>query len=87
MRTHNKVNSYKKEYESESFWGVVMSSKNSEILEFNQYLKSDKMPHIIYADVGSSIKRIDECKIDPGKSSASKTGQNIQCLWYEHLMV
>ena len=50
-----------------------MSSKNSEILEFNQYLKSDKMPHIIYADVGSSIKRIDECKIDPGKSSASKT--------------
>ena len=31
----------------------LMPSEKDEILEFNQYMKSDKMPHIIYADMES----------------------------------
>ena len=36
-----------------------MSSKDTKILGFNQYWKSDKTPSIIYADLESLIKRID----------------------------
>ena len=34
-----------------------MPSENDNILEFNQYLKLDKMPYIIYADIESLIKK------------------------------
>ena len=39
------------------FCGVVMPSKDTKLLEFNQYWKSDKMPSIIYADLVSLIKK------------------------------
>ena len=39
-----------------------MPSEKDKILEFNQYMKSDKMPHIIYAEIESLIKKkIDGC--------------------------
>ena len=34
-----------------------MLSENDSILEFNQYMKSDKMPYIIYDDIESLIKK------------------------------
>ena len=34
-----------------------MPSKTNEILKFNQYIKSDKMPYIIYADIESLVKK------------------------------
>ena len=34
-----------------------MPSEKDIILEFNQYMKSDKMPYIIYADIESLIKK------------------------------
>ena len=33
--------------------GIVMPSEKDKVLEFNQYMKSDKMPYIIYADIES----------------------------------
>ena len=37
-----------------------MPSEKDNILEFNQYVKLDKMPYIIiYADIESSIQKID----------------------------
>ena len=45
--------------------------KNS-LLEFNQYMKSDKMPYIIYVDIESLIKKIDGFANNPEKSSTSK---------------
>ena len=33
-----------------------MSSEKDNILEFNQYIRSDKMPYIVYADIESLIK-------------------------------
>ena len=35
----------------------VIPSEKDNILEFNQYMKSDKMPYIIYADIESLIKK------------------------------
>ena len=34
-----------------------MSSEKDNILELNRYIKSDKMPYIIYADIESLIKK------------------------------
>ena len=33
-----------------------MPSEKDNILEFNQYIRSDKMPYIVYADIESLIK-------------------------------
>ena len=39
------------------FCGVVMPSQIDNILQFNQYMKSDKISYIIYADFGTLIKK------------------------------
>ena len=44
-----------------------MSSEKDNILKFNQYIKSDKMPYITYADVESLIKNIGVCANNPDK--------------------
>ena len=36
---------------------MLMPSENNDILGFNQYMKSDKMPYITYADIESLIKK------------------------------
>ena len=40
-----------------------MPSENDNILEFNQYMKLDKMPYIIYVDMESLIKNKMDVKI------------------------
>ena len=56
-----------------------MPAQDAKTLEFNECLKSDKMPYIINADLESMIKRIDECKNNPEKSSVTKIGEHIPC--------
>ena len=62
FRTENKLRSHEKVCENKDFCGIAMPSKNDNILEFNQYMKSDKMPYIIYADIESLIKNRWMCK-------------------------
>ena len=42
-------------YKNKDFSGIIMPSEKDNILEFNQYMKSDKMPYIIYVDIESLI--------------------------------
>ena len=42
-----------------------MPSKDTKILGFNQYQKSDKASFTIYADLECIIEKIDQCKNDP----------------------
>ena len=46
-----------KKYVKTNFCGIVIPSKKNNVLEFNQCMKSDKMPYIIYADMKSLIKK------------------------------
>ena len=64
LRIKNKLESHKKVCENKDFADVVMPSEDTKILQFNQYLVSDKMPYIIYAEYffESMIKGIDRCK-------------------------
>ena len=56
-----------------------MPSEKNNILEFNQHMKSDTMPYIIYADNESLINKIDGCANNPEKSSKTKLGEHIPC--------
>ena len=54
-----------------------MPSKDSKMLELNQYKKFDKGPFIIYADLECLTENIDGCKNNPQTSSTTKSSQNI----------
>ena len=54
-----------------------MPSKNTKILEFNQYKKSDKAPFIIYADLECLTEKIDRCKNNPENSSKTNVSEHI----------
>ena len=64
---------------------------SSEMLQFYQYMKPDKMPYIIYADVESLIQKIDGCANNPENSSATKqvsiSLMDTQCQQFWHLMI
>ena len=77
FRTENKLKSHEKVCKNNDLCEIVMPSKKDNILEFNQYMKTDKMPYIIYAGVESLIKKIDGCANNPENSSTTKTGEHI----------
>ena len=56
-----------------------MILEKDNILEFNQYMKSNKIPYIIYVDFQSLNKKIDGCANNPEKCSSKKLGENILC--------
>ena len=79
FRTENKLNSHEKVCKYKDFCGIVMPSEKDNILEFNQYMKSDKIQYIIYDDIEPLIKKIDECTNNPEKSLITKIGEHITC--------
>ena len=58
---------------NKDFCGTVMPSKKDKMVEFSQYIKSDKMPYTIYADIESLINKIDGCTNNPKNSSTTKS--------------
>ena len=79
FRTENKLKSHEKSCKNKDFSGIVMPSEKDNILGFNQYVKSDKMPYIIYANIESLIKKIDGCANIPENSSTTEIGEHIPC--------
>ena len=79
--------SYIKVTENKDIDNVVIPSVDTKMLRFSQYCKSDKAPFIIYADLESLITKIDGCKNNPEKLSATKLidHQVSQCLQWHHL--
>ena len=51
------------------------------ILKLNQYMKSNQMPYIIYADMESLIKKTNGCANNAENSSKTKTGEHIRCVY------
>ena len=56
-----------------------MPSEKVNILELNQYKKSDIMPYIIYADMESFTENIDGGADNTENSSTTKIGQHVPC--------
>ena len=51
FRTENKLKSHEKICKNKDFCGTVMPLEKNNILEFNQYVKSDKIPYSIFPDI------------------------------------
>ena len=68
---------------------MIRPFKDTKILEFNQYQKSDQAPFVIYPHLDCLIQKIDECKINPEISSTTKVSEHFhqvfQCLQQLHL--
>ena len=58
---------------------IAMPSEKNNILEFNQYMKSDKMSCIIYPHIESLIKKIVGCANNPKNSSTTKIEEQSPC--------
>ena len=54
------------------FCGYVLLTQKSNILQYNQHLKPGKILQVIYAGIESLIKRIDNCKYNPEKTSTAR---------------
>ena len=54
-----------------------MPFEDTEILEFNQYKKSDNAPFIIFADLECIIEKTDGCKSNSENSSKTKVSKHI----------
>ena len=67
----NKLKSHEKVCKNKDFCGIVMPSEKDKLLEFNQYMKSDKMSYIIYAHIESLIKKIEGFANNPENSSTT----------------
>ena len=80
--TENELKSHEKLCKNKDFCGIILSSEKSNVLEFNQYINSDKMSYIIYADTELWIKRVYGCANNLEKSSIS-IGERIP---FVHLM-
>ena len=59
----NKLQSHEKVYRNKDFCGIVIPLQNDKILEFNQYMKSDKMVCIIYPDIESLIRNTEDVQM------------------------
>ena len=76
LATENKRESHKKACKNKDFCNVVMTSQETETLEFNQYKKSDKVSVIIYADLQLLVEKIDVCKNNTENSFTIKVGEH-----------
>ena len=75
--TKKKLDFQKKVSENKYFCNVILSSKDTETLEFNQLQKFDQASFIIHADLECLIEKIDGCKNNPENSSATKVSKDI----------
>ena len=79
FRTENKLKSHEKVCKNKDFCGIVLSSEKDIVLEFNQYMKSDKISYIIYADIEFLIKKMYGYAKNSENSSKTKIGEHIYC--------
>ena len=56
-----------------------MPSKKDSVLEFNHYMKPNKMPYIIYTDMKSLIRNIDGRANNAENYSTIKIGKLTSC--------
>ena len=58
-----------------------MPSEKDNMFKLNEYMKSDKIPYIIYADIESLIKKVDGCANNLENSSTIKIGEHIPSIY------
>lgn len=70
--TEFKLKSHEKVYKNKTFHGIILLFSKNNILEFNKYMKSDKISCSIYADIECFIKKIEGCAKQSRKTFNNK---------------
>ena len=65
FRTKNKLKKHKNICENHDYCYVQMPKEDNKILKYNHGEKSMKVPFIIYADIESSLKKMNTCYNNP----------------------
>ena len=66
---------------------ILMPSEKDKILEFNQYMKSDKMPYSIYAAIESLIKKLDGWSTFQQQKQHSTCEYSTSTIWeFDHIV-
>ena len=76
-RTRNKLEAHKKICENHNYCNVEMSTKNNNIIKYNQGEKSIKLPFVIYADLECLLERMSTCQNNPNESSTTEINKHI----------
>ena len=79
FRTENNLGCYEKLCQNKFFCGIAWPTQEDNILKSSHYIKSDKTPCIVCADLESLIKNIDNYKNNPEKSPITKIEEHISC--------
>ena len=72
---------HKKKYVKIKIFYPVIPSKDTKILELDQYQKSDKTSFIIYADPEFLIEKIDGCKNNLENSSTKEVSEHVPSIF------
>ena len=75
FRTKSKLELFEKVSKNKIFCNILMSFEDTEILQFKQHQKSDKVPFFLH--VKCLIEKIDGCKNNPENSSTTKASEHI----------
>ena len=76
LKQKKKVQLHKKACENKDFRNKITPSKDTKILEFNQYQNSDKAAFVIYEDLYCMIEKIDGYKNNPENPSTTKVSEH-----------
>ena len=75
-RTKNKLEEHKKICENHDYWHVEMTTKDNDIIRYNQGEKSIKLPFVVYADLECLLEKISACQNNPNESSATEINKH-----------
>ena len=89
-RTRNKLEVHKKICENHDYCNVEMSTKDNNIIKYNQGEKSIKLPFVVYADLECLLEKMSTCQNNPNESSTTEinkyTPSDIHYLLIVHLI-
>ena len=71
-RTRNKLEVHKKICENHDYCNVEMSTKDNNIIKYNQGEKSIKLPFVVYADLECLLEKMSTCQNNPNESSTTE---------------
>ena len=75
-RTINKFEVHKKICENHDYCNLEMSTKDNNIIKYNQGEKSIKLPFVVYADLECLLEKMYTCQNNPNELSTTEINQH-----------
>ena len=77
FRTKNKLEVHQKICENRDYCHVEMSTKDNNIIKYNQGEKSIKLPFVVYAVLECLLEKMSICQNNPNESSTTEINKHV----------